>query len=124
MRLTHACLITRDVARLKAFYRDALRTEPSRDGDDYVEFDLGGAILSLWDLAKHLELAPGTAEARANRSLIVELEVDDVDAEFARIRASGAEIAKPVTTQAWGQRSFYFRDPDGNLINFYARRAR
>lgn len=24
-------------------------------------------------------------------------------------------------TQPWGNRSFYFRDPDGNLINFYSR---
>jgi catechol 2,3-dioxygenase-like lactoylglutathione lyase family enzyme len=33
----------------------------------------------------------------------------------------GCEIAKPVTTQEWGNRSFYFRDPDGNLVNFYTR---
>jgi len=30
---------------------------------------------------------------------------------------------KPPTTQPWGNRSIYFRDPDGNLINFYSRVA-
>jgi catechol 2,3-dioxygenase-like lactoylglutathione lyase family enzyme len=30
---------------------------------------------------------------------------------------------KPPTTQPWGTRSLYFRDPDGNLIDFYAPRT-
>jgi len=27
---------------------------------------------------------------------------------------------KPPTTQPWGTRSVYFRDPDGNLVDFFA----
>jgi catechol 2,3-dioxygenase-like lactoylglutathione lyase family enzyme len=27
--------------------------------------------------------------------------------------------AKPPTTQPWGTRFIYFRDPDGNLVDFY-----
>jgi catechol 2,3-dioxygenase-like lactoylglutathione lyase family enzyme len=27
---------------------------------------------------------------------------------------------KPPTTQPWGTRSFYFRDPDGNLVDFFS----
>ena len=121
MRLTHTCLITPDVRRLRDFYAKALRMRPSNDSEAYVEFTVGDTILSLWDLAGHLKQAPGTAEARANRSLIVEFQVDDVDAEFERMRGLGAEIAKAVTTQEWGNRSFYFRDPDGNLVNFFSR---
>lgn len=26
---------------------------------------------------------------------------------------------KPPTTQPWGTRSIYFRDPDSNLVDFY-----
>ena len=29
-------------------------------------------------------------------------------------------IVKPPTTQPWGRRSVWFRDPDGNIVNFYA----
>jgi catechol 2,3-dioxygenase-like lactoylglutathione lyase family enzyme len=29
----------------------------------------------------------------------------------------------PPTTMAWGNRSIYFRDPDGNLINLFSRVA-
>jgi catechol 2,3-dioxygenase-like lactoylglutathione lyase family enzyme len=121
MRLTHACLITTDVARLKEFYRAALSRAPSLDKGAYVEFRVGDALVSMWDLAEHLRQAPGTADEPPNRALILEFEVDDVDAEHERIKRLGAKIAKPIATQEWGNRSFYFLDPDGNLVNFYTR---
>ncbi|HKW35048.1 MAG TPA: nuclear transport factor 2 family protein [Candidatus Acidoferrum sp.] len=31
---------------------------------------------------------------------------------------------KPPTTQPWGTRSVYFRDPDGNLVNFFMMSAK
>jgi catechol 2,3-dioxygenase-like lactoylglutathione lyase family enzyme len=33
---------------------------------------------------------------------------------------NAAASALHATNSAWGTRSFYFRDPDGNLIDFYA----
>ena len=38
-----------------------------------------------------------------------------------RLQKMEIEWAKPPTTQLWGNRSTYFRDPDGNLMNFYTR---
>jgi catechol 2,3-dioxygenase-like lactoylglutathione lyase family enzyme len=49
----------------------------------------------------------------------LEFEVADVDAVYARLQALKINWVKPPPTQAWGNRSIYFRDPDGNLINFY-----
>ena len=50
----------------------------------------------------------------------IEFEVEDVDQEFERLQAMNVEIVKPPTTQPWGRRSVWFRDPDGNIVNFYA----
>ena len=53
---------------------------------------------------------------------MLEFRVDDVDAECARLRSLQEvvlEFVMPPTTLAWGNRSIYFRDPDGNLINFF-----
>lgn len=33
--------------------------------------------------------------------------------------AAGAQVVKPPTTQAWGRRSVWLRDPDGNIVNLY-----
>jgi uncharacterized glyoxalase superfamily protein PhnB len=43
--------------------------------------------------------------------------VDDLDAVHARARAAGAEIVYPLTTEDWGLRRFFVRDPNGAVIN-------
>ena len=32
---------------------------------------------------------------------------------------AGTLIVKALTTQKWGRKSVWFRDPDGNIVNFY-----
>ena len=45
-----------------------------------------------------------------------------MDAHYQRLR-SDMELhwVKPPTTQPWGNRSIYFTDPEGNLVNLYTR---
>lgn len=46
----------------------------------------------------------------------VVLASDDVDAEFARIEAAGAEVAQEPADQPYGVRDCAFRDPAGNMV--------
>jgi len=119
VKLTHVCILTEDPERLTSFYRAVLRIEPRLFSPDYAEFPMEGSVLSIYRLSAHMRLAPGSAEARSNRSVVLEFRVDDVDAEYARLGEMAIEWVKPPTTQQWGNRSFYFRDPDGNLVSFY-----
>ena len=66
----------------------------------------------------------GAAVAAGNRSAILEFEVEDVDAVFERMNASGATIVMPTTLMPWGNRSLLLRDPDGNLVNIFSRPGR
>lgn len=122
MKLSHICIITDNLERLKKFYRDILQLEPREFKGDYVEFPTEGAVLSLFDLASHEKLAPGTMRARANHSIEVEFQVRDVDQEYARLKKLDWPIVwiLPPTTLSWGNRSIYFRDPDGNFLNFFS----
>lgn len=61
----------------------------------------------------------GSAEPAANRSAIIEFIVDDVDADYERLRGRVAEIVTEPTTMPWGNRALLFRDPDGNLVNLF-----
>lgn len=45
------------------------------------------------------------------------VEVDDVDAVYAVVRESGAEIVHPLQDEEWGVRRFFVRDPNGRVVN-------
>ncbi|AJT63140.2 hypothetical protein T261_1454 [Streptomyces lydicus] len=50
------------------------------------------------------------------------VEVDDVDATYAVVRDSGAEIVHPLQDEEWGVRRFFVRDPNGRVINVLSHR--
>ncbi|MFJ6565914.1 VOC family protein [Streptomyces sp. NPDC091292] len=47
----------------------------------------------------------------------ISVEVEDVDAVHAAVRASGAEIVRDLRDEPWGVRRFFVRDPNGKIIN-------
>ncbi|MEV6683220.1 VOC family protein [Streptomyces erythrochromogenes] len=50
------------------------------------------------------------------------IEVDDVDAAYAAVRESGAEIVHPLQDEEWGVRRFFVRDPNGRVVNVLGHR--
>ncbi|MGW6539957.1 VOC family protein [Streptomyces sp. NPDC055051] len=50
------------------------------------------------------------------------VEVEDVDAAYEAVRASGAEIVHPLQDEEWGVRRFFVRDPDGRVVNVLGHR--
>ncbi len=58
-------------------------------------------------------------QPEANRSVIIEFLVEDVDATFVRLKDQVPAFLQEPTTMPWGNRSLLFRDPDGNLINLF-----
>jgi uncharacterized glyoxalase superfamily protein PhnB len=44
---------------------------------------------------------------------LIVFEVEDVDAEFARISESGARVVTAPETEPWGERFCQFEDPNG-----------
>jgi catechol 2,3-dioxygenase-like lactoylglutathione lyase family enzyme len=51
----------------------------------------------------------------------INLAADDLDAVFARLEASGAEVVQEPTQQPYGLRDCAFRDPAGNLVRIQQR---
>lgn len=117
--LINTCLITNDVKALTAFYSQVLQIEPHKSGDDYVEFPTKAGTLALFAATAQEKYIPGSATAAQNHSLILEFRVGNVDEEYARLRPVVKSWVKGPTTQAWGTRSIYFRDPDGNLVDLF-----
>lgn len=118
--LRNTCLITRNVARLADFYSRTLRLPARSSGPDYAEFPTGGGVLAIFSARAQEQYIPKSAAPADNKSVILEFQVHDVDAEYRRLQKIVKDWVKPPTTQPWGTRSIYFRDPDGNLVDFYA----
>ncbi len=117
--LVHTCLITNNVDRLVAFYEPVLRLRAQRSGPDYAEFRTGAGVLAIYSAQAQENYIPGSATAASNRSMVLEFRVSDVDGEYTRLQSLVKVWVKPPTTQPWGTRSVYFRDPDGNLVDFF-----
>jgi catechol 2,3-dioxygenase-like lactoylglutathione lyase family enzyme len=117
--LINTCLITADVDRLVEFYSRVLLMRPKRVGAAYAEFSTGVGVLAIFSASAHEAYIPHSAEPAKNRSAILEFRVANVDSEYSRLQTVVKTWVKPPTTQPWGTRSIYFRDPDGNLVDFF-----
>ena len=119
MRFNGICLVTQDVAELRSFYMAIL--EVKAEGDDtFTTLSIKGAALSIFT-EKGMELmAHGSMQNSGCGRYTLEFEVENVDEEYERLKSMGVNLVKLPTTQSWGRRSVWFRDPDGNIVNFFA----
>jgi len=128
MNCTHVRLMVERFNECFRFYREVIGLpttyRPDASGP-YAEFALGGdKYLGLFDRPSMQEALDGPnaplAPLSDNRVALC-FEVDDVDAEAARLRARGVVVAiAPRNHEPWGMRTTYLRDPAGNLIELYS----
>jgi uncharacterized glyoxalase superfamily protein PhnB len=117
-KFTGMCLITHQVLRLSLFYRDLLGVEMQGD-QTHAELFTQEAGLSIFSAEGMEQLAPASMQGAGHGSFTLEFQVEGVDREYERLLEMGVPIVKPPTTYPWGRRATWFRDPDGNIVNFY-----
>jgi catechol 2,3-dioxygenase-like lactoylglutathione lyase family enzyme len=116
MRFSQARLLVDDFAAAFRFYRDTLGlgTAFGDESSGYASFDTGTGTVAIFERGGQgevVELRP------PGDSTLLVLEVDDVDADVARL---GAHVVRePVDKPDWGGRVAYLRDPSGNLIELF-----
>ena len=116
MKLSQVRLLVDDFGEALRFYRDVLGlvTTFGEDEGPYASFRAGDGAIAIFERSGQGEVVglrlPGDGA-------LVVLEVDDADAEVARLRDH--VIAGPVDQPDWGGRVAYLRDPDGNLIELF-----
>lgn len=124
--LQHSYIAFDDAEAALAFYRDVLGFEVRND------VDMGGGMRWLTVAPAGSEvsvvLTPvGAGESDADRATMADLlakgvlgglvlATDDLDADFERVAASGADVVQEPMDQPWGVRDAAFRDPAGNQI--------
>lgn len=130
-RLDHVVLWVQDPVAAAGFYEKTVGLRPVR----LPEFTVGQApfpsvrvneetILDLMPLAtaEHMTMVPGAADSAGHPVNHVCLSFESDDFEALRARLEGQAV--PVSDVSYGgfgargeaRRSFYFRDPDGNVF--------
>ncbi|QQR36676.1 VOC family protein [Devosia oryziradicis] len=125
MKFVSIRVVTGDVTALKVFYAALTGVEPTDLAPGFAEIRLDGCTLAISSEDIINKLNGGAIVPRSNRSAMIELEVDDVEAVRARV-ADGAlaEIVQPPTAMPWGNDSMLLRDPDGAIVNIFSRPRR
>ncbi len=121
MNLVSIRIITADVKRLVDFYEQVTNLRAVQFTEDFAEIQSKSATLAIGS-TKTLAFFGGDAVAKAasNQTAIIEFMVADVDAVFTNSKGLiQANLIQEPTTMPWGNRSLLFRDPDGNLVNFF-----
>jgi uncharacterized glyoxalase superfamily protein PhnB len=119
MRVTsyYPVLMVADVAATAAFYVRHFRFTPLFASAWYVHLQSAeDATVNLAILDGSHATIPAVARARAS-GVILNFEVEDVDAEFTRVEAAGLPVLLPLRDEAFGQRHFITADPNGVLID-------
>ena len=78
---------------------------PNEDGSvAHAQLSFGNGMVML-----------GTIGAETHNMYVV---VSDADAQYARVKAAGAEILREIRDEEFGGRGFVCRDPEGHVWSF------
>jgi len=111
-RLQNAYVVTHDMERAVAFYKDAMGLPVKfQDGTKWAQFDAGGTNFSLSSPEEAAEGAMGA---------VLIFEVDDIADAGITIEKNGGEVLGSRDMGDHG-RVLSFRDPDGNLVQLFQR---
>ncbi|WP_406814437.1 VOC family protein [Mycobacterium sp. M23085] len=119
MKFISTRIITADVRRTVAFYEMVTGVSAIWGNELFAEIPTPVGTLAIGSDQTVPLFGAGSAEPAANRSAILEFIVEDVDAEYERLRERVGEVVATPTTMPWGNRALLFRDPDGNLVNLF-----
>jgi predicted enzyme related to lactoylglutathione lyase len=111
-KLKYGTVCSRDVTRAVRFYTEALGIGLKfQDGERWAQFDLGGAGLAI---ASPAEFPVGASGA------VLVFEVADLARSTAAVAAAGGTVVEQRDMGSHG-RVATVRDPDGNLLQLFAR---
>jgi catechol 2,3-dioxygenase-like lactoylglutathione lyase family enzyme len=121
--IDHVAVVTADVERAAKFYtevlgfRETVRLDTTHSGL-IIFVSLDGCQVELFGGGNPRDPKEGVNEVGYKH---ITLLVDDVDAEYTRLKELGVDFYMDPTTVESGLRLAFFRDPDGNPIELLQR---
>jgi len=119
MKLASIRLIASDIKAVVSFYETVTGRAAAWLAPQFAELVTPAATLAIGSAETVALFAAGSSEPGANRSAIIEFMVDDVDADYERLKDK-VDVVHAPKTLPWGNRSVQFRDPEGTAVALFA----
>ncbi|MEO8317843.1 MAG: VOC family protein [Bradyrhizobium sp.] len=118
--IDYTVIFVRDMTAMRHFYEHVLGLSLQRElSPNWLEYQLGGNTLALARPSLTASDAP-TPTGSASLQLAFKVSPADVDACADELLRQGVTLVSPPTDRAFGHRTMFFRDPDGNLLEMFA----
>jgi catechol 2,3-dioxygenase-like lactoylglutathione lyase family enzyme len=118
--IDYTVIFVRDMTAMRRFYEDILGFALSRElSPNWIEYRVGDNTLTLARPGR-TAADPPTPSGSAALQLAFRVSVPEVDQCADELVRHGVALLSPPMDQAFGHRTLFFRDPDGNLLEVYA----
>ncbi len=118
--IDYTIIFVRDMAAMRRFYEGILCFPLLRElAPGWIEYRIGANTLTLAQPGRTAGDAP-MPKGSASLQLAFKVSAPEVDQCADELVRQGVELVSPPTNQAFGHRTLFFRDPDGNLLEVYA----
>ncbi len=117
MVFSDICIITNDVLALVKFYEEVFNAKAEGDNIHSV-ISIAGLGLVIYDKSAAETVMGFDFSGAGNGLTTINFNVDDVDAEYIRIKELNIKGTTEPQLWPWGAKSFRFYDIDGNIILF------
>jgi uncharacterized glyoxalase superfamily protein PhnB len=118
MKFASTRLIAADIKGMVAFYEMVTGLSADWPAPVFAEIVTPGATLAIGSAETVALWKPGSAEPGANRTAYIEFQVEDIDADYQRLKDK-VELVHELKMMPWGNKTFQFRDPEGTAVSLY-----
>ena len=118
MKFASTRLIASDIKGMVAFYEMVTGLSADWLAPVFAEIVTPAATLAIGSAETVALWKEGSAEPGANRTAYIEFQVEDIDADYERLKDK-VPLVHELTTMPWGNKTFQFRDPEGTAVSLY-----
>ena len=118
MKFASTRLIAADIKTMVAFYEMATGLQAEWLAPVFAEIVTPAATLAIGAAETVALWKEGSAEPGANRTAYIEFQVENIDADYERLKDK-VPLVHELKTMPWGNKTFQFRDPEGTAVSLY-----
>ena len=118
MKFASTRLIAAEIKHMVAFYEMVTGLSADWLAPVFAEIVTPAATLAIGSAETVALWKEGSAEPGANRTAYIEFQVEDIDADYERLKDK-VQLVHALKTMPWGNKTFQFRDPEGTAVSLY-----